>query len=114
MPQNVIRINEKQQEVVADYSQSNGHPENKSVINLNPPKPKTSTSKYQKLPPRKGKYNEPYHDGLYRFQDIKLVIPGASGSDRGGDEGTDKNMRFEDQIMLDQKNDSIPNKNLKS
>ena len=36
---------------------------------------KPATSKYQKLPPRKGKYNEPYHDGLYRFQDAKLVVP---------------------------------------
>jgi hypothetical protein len=26
-------------------------------------------SKYKKMPSRKGKYNEPYHDGLYRFQD---------------------------------------------
>ena len=43
---------------------------------------KLASSKYQKLPPRKGKYNEPYHDGLYRFQDQQLVIPkGSRGSD---------------------------------
>ena len=43
-------------------------------------KPK-STSKYQKLPHRKGKYNEPYHDGLYRFQDIQLVVPKNGATD---------------------------------
>ena len=41
---------------------------------------KHASSKYQKLPPRKGKYNEPYHDGLYRFQDAQLVIPKAANS----------------------------------
>jgi len=28
-----------------------------------------NTGKYKRMPSRKGKYNEPYHDGLYRFQD---------------------------------------------
>ena len=30
-------------------------------------------SKYKKMPSRKGKYNEPYHEGLYRFQDQVLT-----------------------------------------
>jgi len=38
------------------------------------------SSKYQKLPAIKGKYNEPYHDNLYRFQDAGLIIPDVSDS----------------------------------
>jgi hypothetical protein len=28
------------------------------------------------MPSRKGKYNEPYHDGLYRFQDQMFIVLG--------------------------------------
>jgi hypothetical protein len=29
------------------------------------------------MPSRKGKYNEPYHDGLYRFQDQMFITIGG-------------------------------------
>jgi hypothetical protein len=29
------------------------------------------------MPSRKGKYNEPYHDGLYRFQDQMFIAVGG-------------------------------------
>ena len=39
------------------------------------------TNRYKKLPALKGKYNEPYHDGLYRFQDVPKFLEIGTGSE---------------------------------
>ena len=47
----------------------------------NEPKPKKSGSnnRYKKLPALKGKFNERYYDGLYRFQDVPKVLEIGTG-----------------------------------
>jgi len=44
-------------------------------------------NRYKKLPALQGKFNEPFHEGLYRFQDVPKFLEigtGAEGIDEKG------------------------------
>ena len=50
------------------------------------PRKSNCNNRYKKLPALKGKYNEPYYDGLYRFQDVPKYLEigtGAEGIENG-------------------------------
>ena len=63
------------------HAESYGSNEQKSSRKVSPENANTQRpSKYKKMPSRKGKYNEPYHDGLYRFQDQMFITIGGGAA----------------------------------
>jgi hypothetical protein len=50
------------------------------------------------MPSRKGKYNEPYHDGLYRFQDQMFITLGG-GPSKSSKQSRRKNSESDESAM---------------